>query len=425
MDRTVIAEAESRAGWAAVFAGAVGLLMSFGSVAVYSFTVFVKPLTETFGWSRGAVSFAFTAACLAALVSLLLVGRFVDRAGGRAVALAATTLFGVAFCALGFVSGRIWQFYAVFVCLGLVGAGTAAIPYSSVVSHWFDARRGLALGLTMSGLGLGSAAAPTVAQVLIDRVGWRGAYIALGGAVLLVACPILFLWFREPGRRLVAATTLPDRSSPNVLGGVAGRVALRGATLWTLLAALLLVSAASQGCLIHLVPLLTDRGLSAEWAALAASLFGVTNLVGRLAGGYLLDRVFAPYVVVASLAGAAVGIVLLLGDARLAVPAVILMGLSAGVETDAIPYLVGRYFGLRSFGEIYSYLFMTVPLGGAVGPLLVGVAFDKTGTYTVPLAACAAGMLVAAVLFTRLGAYPSWTSAAEIGARGDELASAL
>jgi predicted MFS family arabinose efflux permease len=174
-----------------------------------------------------------------------------------------------------------------------------------------------------------------------------------------------------------------------------------------MLGAYLFVSASSQGCLIHLVPLLTDGGLSAEKAALAASLFGVANMIGRLCGGYLLDRVFAPYVVVATFCGAAIGIALLVIGPMWAFPATILLGLSAGTETDSVPYLVSRYFGLRAFGKIYSYIFITIPLGGAVGPLLVGLGFDSSGSYTVPLAVCSMGLVGAAAMMARLGPYPS------------------
>jgi MFS transporter, OFA family, oxalate/formate antiporter len=140
--RTTDGSRASRRGWAAVFAAAVGLFFSFGSIAVYSFTVFLTHLTETFGWSRGGVSFAFMCACFAGLGSVLLVGRLVDRIGGRVVAIVATTLFGLTFCALGFISGEIWQLYVIFLFLGISGGGTSAIAFSSVVSHWFDERLG-------------------------------------------------------------------------------------------------------------------------------------------------------------------------------------------------------------------------------------------------------------------------------------------
>ncbi len=394
--------------WRVVFAAAVGLLLSFGSIAVYSFSVFLKHLTETFGWTRGQVSFSFTVACLAGLATVIALGRVVDRVGGRRVVLVATTLFGIGMLALSGLTGHLWHLYVVFIGLGIAGAGTSSIPYSTVVSHWFDKRRGLALGLMLAGgTGLGAAVAPAAAQALVDQAGWRGAYAAFGAIVLLVACPLLFVWFREN------PTFVRKDATPRELPGVTAREARRTSTFWIMVFALLLAAAAVQGCLLHLVALLTDAGVSPEMAAFAASVFGASNMLGRLVGGYLLDRIFAPYVVVGSFLAATVGTALLLAGPAWALPAAILMGLGFGAETDAVPYLVSRYFGLRAFGEIYSNAFVTVPLGGAIGPLLVGIGFDRTGSYAIPLACCAAAMLLAAILATRLGAYPTWPAEGE------------
>jgi MFS family permease len=400
---------EGRAAWGAALAAAVGLLASFGSIAVYSFTVFLKHLSDEFGWSRSEVSFAFTAACLAALTSILVVGRLVDRIGGRPVAIGATALFGVGFASLSFLTPHLWHLYAVFLFLGLVGAGTSAVRYSSVVSQSFDKRRGLALGIVMIGTGLGAAAAPAIAQQLVDGIGWRSAYLTFGAFVLLVACPVLLVWFR--GRTRVAARATHDGAE--ILPGMTAREARATSTFWILVAAIFIAAAAVQGCLIHLVPLLTDDGLSAERAAFAASLFGAANLLGRLGAGYLLDRFHAPHVVVASFLGAGVGAALLMVGSEWALPATLLMGLGFGAETDAVPYLISRYFGLKAFGEIYGYAFATVPLGGAIGPLLVGLAFDKTGGYTLPLVVCSAAFVAAALLMTRLGSYDTTAFAAD------------
>jgi MFS family permease len=402
----------TRRGWAAVFAAAVGLFLSFGSIAVYSFTVFLKQLTETFGWSRGGVSFAFTCACLAGLGSVLVTGRLVDRIGGRMVAIVATALFGLSFCSLGFISGEIWQLYVIFLFLGISGGGTSAVAYSSVVSRWFDERRGLALGLTMAGTGLGSAAAPAIAQALIDAVDWRIAYIAFGLTVLLVACPVLIVWLREPAR---GGRRRQEKAEGVAVTGISAREARRSSKLWIMIASLFLGAAAVQGCLIHLVPLLTDMGVTAERAAFAASVFGAANLIARLGTGYLLDRIFAPYVVVAAFGAAAFGSALLLAGSAWALPATLLLGFGLGAETDAVPYLVSRYFGLRAFGEIYSNAFVTVPLGGAIGPLLVGVGFDQTGAYQIPLVCCCIALVVAALLMTRLGAFPNLALGASVG----------
>jgi MFS family permease len=156
--------------------------------------------------------------------------------------------------------------------------------------------------------------------------------------------------------------------------------------------------------------LLTDRGLSAQSAALTASLAGGAALIGRIGIGYLLDRFFAPYVAMWFFCGFALGIFLLWSGTvgGLVFVAVVLVGLGLGAELDVMPYVVSRYFGLRAFGEIYSYTFAVFTLGGVVGPVLMGAGFDATGSYNLVLAAFIIAALTAAGLMSRLGPYRVW-----------------
>ena len=159
-----------------------------------------------------------------------------------------------------------------------------------------------------------------------------------------------------------------------------------------------------QGCLVHLT-MLTDRGLTLQMATLGSSLMGAGLLIGRVGTGYLLDRFFAPYLVAVLFGGAAVGIGLLWTGAAtaIALAGALLVGLGMGAEVDIIAYLISRYFGLRSFGEIYGSAFGAFLLAGALGPLLMGAGFDLTDSYGAPLAALLTSTLVATVLMTRLG----------------------
>lgn len=171
-----------------------------------------------------------------------------------------------------------------------------------------------------------------------------------------------------------------------------------------------LVSAIVQACLVHMAPLLTDRGITAQRAAIALSLLGAANLIGRLGTGWLLDRSPAILVVTLSFAAITLGIVMLLAGISgvSACIAAALIGLGYGAETSAAPYLISLYFGLRTFGEIYSYLFITVPLGGALGPALMAVGFDRAGSYQLALSLCVVAMLVAAALILRLRMAPTF-----------------
>ena len=153
--------------------------------------------------------------------------------------------------------------------------------------------------------------------------------------------------------------------------------------------------------------MLADRGITAERAALANSAMGGALLIARLVSGYLLDRFFAPHVAMSFFGGAAIGIGLLLSGASGATSflGAFLVGLGMGAEGDIIAYLTSRFFGLRSFGEIYGYGFAGYVLAGALGPWLMGVGFDRTGSYGLVLAGFLVATLLAAVLMLKLGPY--------------------
>ena len=153
--------------------------------------------------------------------------------------------------------------------------------------------------------------------------------------------------------------------------------------------------------------LLSDRGSSLRVAALASSLIGAGAMTGRLLSGYLLDRFFAPRVAAlifgaVAFAMASLGI---RGEIGFAFPAAFVVGLGLGAEGDIIAYLISRYFGLRSFGEIYGYAISAFVLTGALGPLLMGIRFDRTGSYLFPLMAFSAVALLAAIFVSFLGPY--------------------
>jgi MFS family permease len=143
-------------------------------------------------------------------------------------------------------------------------------------------------------------------------------------------------------------------------------------------------------------------------AAFAASLFGAAGMIGRLGMGYLLDLLPAERVPTIAFSVVAAGIFMLYVGATggSAYFAAMLIGFGYGAESATIPYLVGRYFGLRSFGEIYSYLFITVPLGGALGSYLMGAGFDRRGSYQLVLLFCGVATVIAALMMLRLGSYP-------------------
>jgi len=394
-------------GWLVVLAAYCGAMVGFGSLLVFTFGVFLKPLGGAFGWSRESISTAFGLAAITVAVCSPALGRLLDRFGPRKVILPCMTVFGVAFASLALLTPSLVHLYATFVALGAVGNGTTQMGYSRAVSTWFDRRRGLALALVMAGVGTGAMVWPPVAQALIDGPGWRTAYLVLGALVLLFGIPLTasFVSERPPGEVHVETA----------LAGKAVARSLRSRVFCVLLATLFLGSVSVNGAITHLSPLLTDRRVSAAAAALAVSALGLASLCGRIVTGFLLDRFFGPRVGFCLLAVAAGGI-LLLAAARSTVTgltAAMLIGLGVGAEADLTPYLLTRYFGLRAFSTLYGFTWTAYAIAGALGPVLMGKVFDATGSYAPLLVTLSAATLAAALLLLLLPRYPARTASAE------------
>ena len=374
-------------------------MVSFGSLLVFTFGIFLKPLSAEFGWSRESISTAFGVAAMTVAVCSPMLGRLLDRYGARRVVLFCMAIFGLAFGSLSFLTPSLTHLYATFFVLGVVGNGTTQMGYSRAVSTWFTDKRGKALALVVAGVGAGSMLFPWLAQRIIDAQGWRVAYQALGAIVLAMGIPLTALFVREhPGS---------DGRAPTA-DGASVREGLGSRAFWLLVATLFLSSIAVNGAITHLSPLLTDRGISAGHAALAVSVLGAASLTGRLVTGHLLDRYFGARVSFVLLVGVAAGILLLAtasstGSGLLAAA---LIGFGLGGEADVTPYLLTRYFGLRMFSTLYGLTWTAYAIAGATGPILMGKVFDATNSYTGLLALLSALTLVSALLMLLLPAYP-------------------
>ena len=389
-------------GWRVAVASGVGVFVSFASLLVYTFGIFLKPLAEEFGWSRAAVSAAFGIAAMTVAVCSPPLGYVLDRVSPRRILVPCMAVFGCAFASLSLLTPHIWHLYATFFVMGIVGNGTAQMAYSRAVSSWFVRRRGMALAVVMSGGAIGAMVLPPVAEALIERVGWRSACAILGAMVLAVGLPAVAAFIRERPHDLDGTGT-----GPPVADGASVREALRARPFWIVVAVLFLTSIAQNGALTHLAAMLTDRGVSTRGAAMALAAMGGASLAGRFVTGWLLDRFFAPRVAFSLLSLAAVGTWLLSGAHSLGAGtlASILIGLGMGGEADVTPYLLSRYFGLRSFAMLYGFTWTAYAVAGAIGPVLMGKVFDTTGSYEILLAVLAVSTLGAASLMWLMPGY--------------------
>ncbi len=400
--------------WSVVFASTLGLMVTQGPVMTFSFGVFLPSFESEFGWNRGQISLALTLTILSAAVVMPLAGRLLDGIGARRFALWALLIFGVSVMSLYFVPGRLALFYAWFVVIGVLAAGAAPGPFARAVSAWFDRKRGLALGLCMAGVGIGAAIMPLIARSATAAFGWRGAYVVIGCLILIVIPVLFWLFHNEPGDvggYVDNDSTAESGNAQKQLPGMTRSEAFGQRTFWLLLAAFLIAAFTINGTTVHLVPLLLDRGVTFEAAAGTASFIGLALIFGRVLAGYLLDRVFAPYVAIGFLCGPILGMVILAqgGSGATAILSAALLGLGVGAEVDLIAYMASRYFGLRSFGEIYGYLFGVFIVGTGLGPLATGMAFDRMGDYSAIFIGFAVLLGLSCLLMLRLGHYPDYS----------------
>jgi MFS family permease len=392
--------------WSIVAASSLALVASQGPVNVFAAGIFLKPISQELGFGRGDFASAIGISSLMTAAASPVFGRIIDRFGVRTPLAVSIVLFALATAALSLLPGSVFGLYAIFALTGLVAIGQTPGSYSKVVAAWFDRQRGLALGIVLAGVGMGTVVIPMICNYLIGTFGWRGAYLGLAGVIIALALVPVLAFVREPTR--ANAGHLPgDLSLGSVLPGVSMKEAAGDRRFWYMLVSFFLAVVAINGSLVHVVPMLTDRGLPLSEAVKIISSSGIALIVGRLLAGWIIDRIFAPYVAVFFLVCPLVGLLLLALQPPDVSPqvGVLLLGLGIGGETDLLSYMVSRYFGLAKFGTIYGWIFTAALVGNAVGSSILGWAFQLTHSYSATLAAYSLLLAIAAGLTLVLGPY--------------------
>lgn len=363
-------------GWRVVAAAFAGVMVSFGALVPFTFSLFLTPLHEAFGWKREAISLAFGITAMTIAVCSPGIGHLLDRYPPRRIILPAIALFSAGVASLAFLGPHIAQFYLFYLLLGIVGNATAQLAYSRAISTWFVERRGFAFALMLTGSGVGSIVLPLFAQHTMDAHGWRAAYLGLGALALLVGFPLTALFVREKPSALRAA----DHAISEAMS--IGQ-AMKSKVFWILMPSILLYALSANGVIAHLSPILIGYGVAAHSAAIALSALGASGIVGRIVTGHLLDRCFAPRVSMCMLLLCFASLIMLAHthSAAIGVASAALLGFGLGSEADVTPYLIARYCGLRNFSMLYGLSWTAYAMGAAIGPVIAGRAFDRAGYY--------------------------------------------
>jgi len=401
-------------GWRVLAASVVGMALSPGPLFWGSMGLFVVAFQTQFGWDRAEIMLALTWVTISSIPAMPTVGRLIDKFGVRRVLLPSIVLLAVILVAIPLMLNSLFSLYALFFLAGFLTVGTQSIAYIRVLASWFDRHRGLAIGITASGIGVGYAVIPPLVQWSITHYGWQGGYYVLAVVVLTVSLPIMALVIRnEPSDADRGVTNKKTAIRPP---GLALSEALKTREFWVIVIGILIVATVFNAMLPTMVPLLTDRGMTIEAAVFGVTVMGIAMAISRVVVGFMIDRYFAPYVAFGVFLLAAGGLGLLASGAvgSSAYVAAFLIGLGFGAETDLMGFLVTRYFGLRNFGQIYGVVLGAFLIGTGLGPYILNVAYVQAGDYVQALTVATALGIIAAGGFLLLRAYPRRdTSAAE------------
>ena len=404
--------AEFRFGWPTVLAAAIGIGLGMSPLPFYTIGVFAAPFIAEFGWTAGQIFFCFPIFTFAALFMSPLIGQLSDRFGARPVALVSLVLFSLTMMSFSLMNGNLYYYYFTWFLLAVTGAGTLPITWTRAVTSWFFKKRGLALGFALIGTGLFGVIAKQYAFWLIEIVGWRMAYVGVGALPLIVAFPIALLLFRDASDPKVAdkvARMVREDVKPKVrYGGLTLGKAVKDWRFWLLAYAFVPISFAVGGPIPNMETIMGTKGFSPTEAVDLASLIGFAVIVGRVAGGYIIDHFWAPAVAAIILSLPAVATFMLAQPEYgfwFAAIAIFILGMAAGVEYDLMAYLTSRYFGILHYAAIYGALYGFFALGAGLGPAVFGWSFDVTGSYDKILLISSVLFLAGSIPLLLLGKY--------------------
>lgn len=399
------ASTEIRSHWRLLSSALLGTGLGLPTLPFYTVGIFAPILAREFGWSFASIFGGLIVPTLVLLVGGPLVGHWVDRHGARVIAAVSLAGLGLGYMTLAFSSGSIVQYYASWAALSVAGIGATPISFTRAINGAFVERRGLALGIALSGIGLCALSVKPLAGWLVDIADWRMAIVAIGLLPLLIGAPIV-LWglgASSDANRAPATSLVPQSA------GLTLKEAVRTRAFAILVCAFVVISFANGAPIPHLENILRSVHIDPRDTLALTSLVGVAVIAGRVVGGWLLDRIWAPIVGVAVLSGAVVGCGILsqptVSESE-AMAAILLLGFAGGVEGDLLSYLIARYMGVRSYGAVYGTIFGLFALGAGAGPSLIGFAYDRLGSYAQILLACAWLLVLAAGLLLSLGRYP-------------------
>lgn len=385
--------------WWTVLAGAMGCAAGAGVVATYVFGIFIKAISEEYGWDRAVTTAGISFFYFASGVGSVVLGSITSRWSVRWPTFSWVIVFSLAIASVALLPPSIFLFCLTFAIMGFFGAAATAMPYAVAISGWFDRNRGLALAIAVSGTGIAGAFMSTYANWLMENFGWRGGYVGVALFVGVVGLSALLFFFREPPRPTEGKLAEPG---PGLI-----EIYTKNRTFWLIAAPIFMISFALIGTITNLAPILTDRGIPMGEAAAMLGVVGGASWFSRIGLGVFLDRVHVRYIGAVIFAIVTAGAMLVFSEVTgpLLVLAAILIGLGMGAETDLLTYTVSRYYPPRALARALGAVWIFFAWGGALGVFAGSLSYDLTGSYGPALLLYAAFAVASGCVFFCLGRY--------------------
>lgn len=376
-------------GWMMVAVASLGIFVS-GPGQSHTFSVFIDPISRDLGISKATIATAYGLATLVAAFLLPQTGRLVDRLGARKSLIAISILLGFCCMFFGAAANFLWLAIA-FALLRFFGQGSMMLGSANFVSQWFAKQRGFAMGLMALGFGISMAVHPPLGQYLIDTMGWRNAWVALGIITWILMLPPLLLLaidtpeevgLRPDGEKIKVATG--GAPSTENITGLSLPEALKTMTFY--LVSISWFALAMLVTTLHFwqVQVLTTQGISTEFAAQAFTISALSMVVAMPLVGRLFDRMATRYVLALALliTATSLNMITLATSSGIAIVYSVIFGINNAFSMTMFGYIWPRYFGRRHLGSIQGTGQMIGVFGASLGPFPVGWAFDAFGDAT-------------------------------------------
>lgn len=369
-------------------------IMAVQALIFYTFGIFLVPLTAEFGWERGALSGAFSMFMLMFGLFSIPSGRLSDKYGPRILVTLNGLFTGIGFLLMSQINS-LWQVYLVWGLFMGIGISCSFVPITSTIPRWFAKKRGIAIGLTFAGIGLGGIISPPLVQWLISTYDWRQSYLILGLVILIVVIPLAQFLKHSPQRVGLKpygeSEDIEDKQSlASAVEGLPLTQVIKTSRFWVLGSILFCFFLCVQVIIVHIIPYAIDIGISAIVAASITSIIAGIGVIGGLSIGFISDRIGGRLLLIVCISLAALALLWLLfaKESWMFYVFAVIFGVGLGGLGPLQLVVSAELFGIGSLGMIFGGLALFITVGAALGPPLAGSIFDITGSYSLAFLIC-------------------------------------